>query len=54
MKENAIHFINSYIAKKFDDDNFIGLITNYKGDFWHVEYQDGYKEGVDVTELKRV
>ena len=41
MKENAIHFINIYIAKKFDDETFIGLITNYKDVFWHVEYNDG-------------
>ena len=52
MKENAIHFINSYIAKKFDDDIFIGLIINYKGEFWHVEYKDGDKEDFDVIELK--
>ena len=53
MKENAIHFINSYIAKKFDDEIFIGLITNYKDDFWHVEYKDGDKEDFDVIELKK-
>ena len=41
MKENAIHFINIYIAKKFNDENFIGQITNYKDGFWHVEYNDG-------------
>ena len=41
MKENAIHFINIYIAKKFDDENSIGLITNYKDGFWHLEYNDG-------------
>ena len=40
MKENAIHFINSYFVKKFDDENFIVLITNCKDGFWHVEYKD--------------
>ena len=52
MKENAIHFINSYIAKNFDDDFFV-LITNYKDGFWHVEYNDGDKEDFDVNELKK-
>ena len=41
MKENAMNYINSSIAKKFEDEVFIGLITNYKGDLWHVEYEDG-------------
>ena len=36
IKENAIHFINSYVAKKFDDEFLIGLITNYKDAFWNV------------------
>ena len=40
MKENAIDFINTYIAKKFDDGVFFGLVTNYKDDLWHVEYND--------------
>ena len=53
MKENAICFINSYIAKQFDDDIFIGLITNYKCDFWCVEYDDGDKEDFDVIDLKK-
>ena len=53
MKENAIHFINTYIAKKFDDGVFFGLVTNYKDDLWHVEYNDGDEEDFDVTELKK-
>ena len=53
MKENAIYFINSYIVNKFDDENFIFLITNCKDGFWHVEYNDGDKEDFDVNELKK-
>ena len=53
MMENAIHFIHSYIAKKFDDGYFIVLITNYKDSIWHVEYNDGDKEDFDVNELKK-
>ena len=53
MKKNAIHFINSYVAKKFDDEIFIGLITNYKDGFWNVEYNDGDKEDFDVNDLKK-
>ena len=52
MKENAIYFINSYIAKQVDDEVFIGLITNYKCDFWRVEYDDREKEDFDVIDLK--
>ena len=33
-------YINSYVAKIFDDEFYIGLITNYKSDLWHVEYED--------------
>ena len=40
MKENVRDFIKSYAAKNFDDGVFIHLITNYKGNFWHVEYED--------------
>ena len=53
MKENAIHSINSYFVKKFDDENFIVLITNCKDGFWHVEYNDGDKEDFDVNELMK-
>ena len=38
MRGNAMDYINSYIAKKFDDKFYIGLITKKKGDLWHVEY----------------
>ena len=53
MKENEINFINTYIAKKFDDEVFFGLITNYKGALWHVEYDDGDNEEFYVTKLKK-
>ena len=43
-------YINSYVAKKFDDKLYIGLITNYKGDLWHVEYDDGDEEDFDAIE----
>ena len=39
MRENAVDFINYYIAKKPDDELYIDLLTNYKGDLWGVEYE---------------
>ena len=53
MKENAIDFINTYVAKMFDDGVFFGQVTNYKDDLWHVEYNDGDEEDFDVTKLKK-
>ena len=41
MKENTMDYIDSCIAKRFDDAFYIGLITNYKVDLWHVEYEWG-------------
>ena len=32
MRENAVDYINYYIAKKPDDEFYIDLLTNYKGD----------------------
>ena len=53
MRESAMDYINSYVAKKFDDEFYIGLITNYTGDFWHVEYEDGDEEDFDAIEVQR-
>ena len=53
MKGNAINYINSSITKKFDDEFFIGLITNYRGDLWHVEYEDGDEEDFDDIEVRK-
>ena len=44
MKEIAIHFIISYIAKKFEYEIFIDLIPNYKDDFRYLEYNNGNQE----------
>ena len=46
-------YINSYIAKKFDDKFYISLITKKKDDFWHVEYEDGNKEDSDAIEVQK-
>ena len=51
MKENAIHFINLYIAK-FEYGVFVELITNYKSNSWHVDCEDEGKEDFDGTKLK--
>ena len=40
MRGNAMDFINYYIAKKPDDEFYIDLLTNYKGNLWNVEYED--------------
>ena len=53
MRGNAMDYINSYIAKKFDDKFYIGLITKKKGDLWHVEYEDGNKEDSDAIEVEK-
>ena len=39
--------INSYIDKKFKDEFYIGLITNYKNNLWNV----GYEEAFDAVEV---
>ena len=54
MKENAITYINSSITKKFDDEFFIGMITNYRGDLWHVEYEDGDEDFDDIEVRKGI
>ena len=43
MRENAVDFINYYIAKKPDDEFYIDLLINYKGDLWDVEYEYEYE-----------
>ena len=42
-----------YFAINFDDDFYIGLITNYKGDLWHVQYQDGDEEDFNAIEVRK-
>ena len=54
MRGNAMDYINSYIAKKFDDKFYIGLITNYKGDLWHVEYEMEIKKILMPLKFRRV
>ena len=44
--------VNSYIDKNFNDEFYIGLITKYKGDLWHVEYEDGYEKSFDGIEVR--
>ena len=53
MRGNAMDSINSYIAKKFSDKYYIGLITKKKSDLWHVEYEDGNKEDSDAFEIQK-
>ena len=48
-----MNYINSSIAKKFDHEFFIGLITNYRGDLWHVECEDGDEEDFDAIEVRK-
>ena len=40
--------VNSYNDKNFNDEFYIGLITNYKGDLWYV----GYVEDFDAVEVR--
>ena len=53
MRENAVDFINYYIAKKPDDEFYIDLLTNYKGDFWDVDYEDEDEEDFDSIEVQK-
>ena len=53
MRENAVDFINYYIAKKPDDEFYIDLLTNYKGDLWDVEYEDEDEEDFDSIEVQK-
>ena len=46
-------FINYYIAKKSDDELYIDLLTNYKGDLWDVEYEDEDEEDFDSIEVQK-
>ena len=53
MRENAVDFINYYIAKKPDDEFYIDLLTNYKGDLKDVEYEDEDEEDFDSVEVQK-
>ena len=47
-----MNYIHSYIAKMIDGEFYIGLITNYKGALWHVEW-DGDEEDFDAIEIQK-
>ena len=53
MRENAVDFINYYIAKKPDDEFYIDLLTNYKGNLWNVEYEDEDEDDFDSIEVQK-
>ena len=53
MRENAVDFINYYIAKKPDDEFYIDLLTNYKGDLKDVDYEDEDEEDFDSIEVQK-
>ena len=53
MRGNAMDFINYYIAKKSDDELYIDLLTNYKGDLWDVEYEYEDEEDFDSIEAQK-
>ena len=36
-------FINFCITKVSDDEFYINLLTNYKGNLWNMEYEYEYK-----------
>ena len=52
MMGNAMDFINYYIAKKSDDELYIDLLTNYKGDLWNVEYEDEDEDEEDFDSIE--
>jgi len=49
----SIH-IGKNVAKDFDGEIFIGVITDYKDGFWDISYEDGDNEDLDEEELKEV
>ena len=53
MRGNAMDFINYYIAKKPDDEIYIALLTNYKGNLWDVKYEYEYEEDFDSIEVQK-
>ena len=53
MRGNAMDFINYYIAKKSDDELYIDLLTNYKGDLWDVDFLDEDEEDFDSIEVQK-
>ena len=46
-------FINFYIAEVSDDEFFINLLTNYKGDLWDVDFLDEDEEDFDSIEVQK-
>ena len=52
MRENAVDFINYYIAKKPDDEFYIDLLINYKGNLWNVEYEDEDEDEEDFDSIE--
>ena len=53
IRGNAMDFIHYYIAKVSDDEFYIDLLTNYKGDLWDVEYEDEDEEDFDSIEVQK-
>ena len=53
MRGNSMDFINCYIAKVSDDEFYIDLLTNYKGDLKDVEYEDEDEEDFDSVEVQK-
>ena len=46
-------YINYYVAKVSDDEFYINLLTNYKGDLWDMEYEDEDEEDFDSIEVQK-
>ena len=42
-----------YITKVSDDEIYINLLTNYKGDLWDMEYEDEDEEDFDSIEVQK-
>ena len=45
-------YINYYVAKVSDDEFYINLLTNYKGDLWDVEHKYEYKDDFDFDSIE--
>jgi pantothenate kinase type III len=51
VKKDPNHFISKRVAKYFGDELFFGTVTRYNGKYWHISYDDGDNEDMNVKEL---
>ena len=54
LNDNGIALVGRKVRRKFGNEYYIGSITHYNHDkWWHVTYDDGDKEDLNCSELRR-